>query len=137
MIELMTIFLLNIASNGIGSWLQAQNIELPTKHIIWNDRCASQFKCTKAWFHVSRYQTRTKNVGLPWGCVMDWNYFGTCHGKGQWDGAVTHVKNVLQVEQVKTIGTTKLQNASNECNFLQANMGKAHFAYLGTQWQVR
>jgi hypothetical protein len=86
---------------------------------------------------VSRYQALTKNVGLPWGCVMGWNYFGTGHGKGQWDGAVTHVRNVLQAEQVKTIGTTKLQNASNECNFLQENMGNAHFAYLGTQRQVR
>jgi hypothetical protein len=39
---------------------------------------------------------------------MGWNYFKIGHGKGQWDGATTHVKNVLRAKQVKTIGATKL-----------------------------
>jgi hypothetical protein len=77
------------------SWLQAQNIELLTEHTVWSDRCASQFKCARAWFHVSKYQALIKSVGLPWGCVMGWNYFGTSHGKAQWDGATTYVKNVF------------------------------------------
>lgn len=49
----------------------------------------------------------------------------------------THVKNVLWVEQMKTIRATKLHNASDVCNFLQANMGKAHLVYFKVQWQVR
>jgi hypothetical protein len=49
---------------------------------------------------------------------MGWSYFIIGHGKGQWDGAATHVKNTFWVEQMKTIGATKLQNASYVCNFL-------------------
>jgi hypothetical protein len=64
---------------------------------------------------------------------MGSNYFRTSHGKGQWDGAVAHAKNVFRVEQMKTIRSTKLQNALDVCNFLQASMGKAHLAYPGTQ----
>jgi hypothetical protein len=64
---------------------------------------------------------------------MGYNYFGTYHGKGQWDRATTHIKNAFQSEHVKTIGATKLHNALDVTNFLQANMGKAHLAYLGVQ----
>ncbi len=64
------------------TWLQAWNIKLPTEHTIWNDGCAFQLKCVKVWFHVSRYHELTKSVGLPQGCVMGWNFFGTGHGKG-------------------------------------------------------
>jgi hypothetical protein len=65
---------------------------------------------------------------------MGWNYFGIGHGKGQWDGATTHVKTALRNEQVKIVGATKLQNALDVCNFLEANMGMAHLAYLIVQW---
>jgi hypothetical protein len=58
-----------------------------------------------------------KTIGLPQGCVMGWNYFGTGHGKGQWDGAIAHVKSVLCSEQVKIVGATKLHNALDVCNF--------------------
>jgi hypothetical protein len=78
-----------------------------------------------------------KSVGLPQGCVMGWNYFRTGHGKGQWDGVATHVKNALRAKQMKTIGAIKLQNVIDVCNFLQVNMGKAHLVYLRAQWQVR
>jgi hypothetical protein len=64
-------------------------------------------------------------VGIPSGCVMGWNYFGTSHGKGQWDGVITHVKSVLCSEQMKIVGATKLQNALDVCNFLQTSMGEA------------
>jgi hypothetical protein len=48
-----------------------------------------------------------KIVNLPQRCVMGWNYFGIGHGKGQWDGAIAHVKNVFHSEQVKIVGATK------------------------------
>lgn len=57
---------------------------------------------------------------------MGQNYFGTSHGKGQWDGTITHVNNVLQSEKMKTIGATKLQNVVDVCIFLQTSMDKAH-----------
>jgi hypothetical protein len=63
---------------------------------------------------------------------MGWNYFKTSHGKGQWMG-LQHVKNALRVEEVKTIGSTKLQNALDVCNFSQTSMGKAHLAYPKAQ----
>jgi hypothetical protein len=55
---------------------------------------------------------------------MGWNYFGTGHGKGQWDGATTHVKNVFWSEQVEIIGAMKLENATDVCNFPQTSMGR-------------
>jgi len=51
--------------------------------------------------------------------------FGTGHGKGQWDGVITHVKSALCSEQMKIVGATKLQNALDVCNFLQTSMGEA------------
>ncbi len=83
---------------------------------------------------MSRYQALTKSVGFPQECVMGWNYFGTGHGKGKWDGAIAHVKNVLCSEQMKIVRATKLQNALDVCNFLYASMGKAHLAYPIAQW---
>jgi hypothetical protein len=65
---------------------------------------------------------------------MGWNYFGIGHGKGQWDGTTTHVKTALRSEQVKIVSATKLQNALDVCNFLEASMGMAHLAYLIVQW---
>ncbi len=62
---------------------------------------------------------------------MGWNYFETGHGKGQWDGARTLVKNAFQNEHVKMVGGTKLQNVSDVVRYLQASMGKAHLAYFG------
>ncbi len=55
---------------------------------------------------------------------MGYNYFKTSQGKGQWNGVVAHVKNALRAEQVKTIGSTKLQNALDVCNFSQASMAR-------------
>ncbi len=60
--------------------------------------------------------------------------FWKCHGRGQWDGATTHVKNVIRSEQVEIIGAMKLQNVADVCIFLQTSMGKEYLAYLGAQW---
>lgn len=68
---------------------------------------------------------------------MGWNYFGIGHGKDQWDGVVAHVKNALRNEQLKIVGVTKLHNALDVCNFLQASMGEAHLVYLTIQWHVK
>ncbi len=38
---------------------------------------------------------------------------------------------------MKTIGSTKLQNVLDVCNFSQASMGKAYLAYPRAQRQVR
>jgi hypothetical protein len=32
---------------------------------------------------------------------MQWNYFGSGHGKGKWDGPKAHIKQALKVEYVK------------------------------------
>jgi hypothetical protein len=33
-------------------------------------------------------------------CAMQWNPFGSSHGKGRWDGVGAHVKQVLQAKQI-------------------------------------
>lgn len=52
----------------------------PTRHAVWSDGCASQFKGATSIYFVSRYPA------LTGGCGMTWNYFGTSQGKGKCDG---------------------------------------------------
>jgi hypothetical protein len=59
------------------------------------------------------------------------------HGKGQWDGAKTSIKNDLRNEHVKMVGGIKLKNAFDVVTIIQASMGKAHLAYFGVRHEVR
>jgi len=65
-------------------------------HYVWNDGCVSQFKGARNWFHVARYPGLTIYLELPFGCMMQWNYWGTCHGKGPHDGARACLKQTIR-----------------------------------------
>lgn len=52
---------------------------------------------------------------------MLWNYFGTGHGKGEWDGAGAVVKRALRNEQLVN-PHRRLQNAADCVQFLDATM---------------
>jgi hypothetical protein len=108
-------------------------MELFIEHTVWNNGCASQFKCARTWFHVSRYQALTKSVGLPRGCVIGYTILEQFMGKTNGMGLEHMSRMLFWAKQVKTIGSTKLQNVLDVCNFSQASMGKAHLAYLKAQ----
>jgi len=55
----------------------------PALHIIWNDGCFGQFKSARAWYFVCHYPNLSTKLGLPQGCQRVWNFFTTCHGKGE------------------------------------------------------
>lgn len=52
---------------------------------------------------------------------MLWNYYGTGHGKGEWDGAGAVVKRALRNEQLLN-PHRRLQNAEDCVQFLDATM---------------
>ncbi|CAM6089455.1 unnamed protein product [Calypogeia fissa] len=109
---------------------------LPIEHIVFSDGCSGQFKCARAWYHVARYQEKTKSIELPRGCVMGWHFFGTGHGKGTWDGAGAHLKNFLRSEQLKT-NSVKLHNAADVVEFCKRSMSMPHLAYERAKLEVR
>jgi hypothetical protein len=37
---------------------------------------------------------------LTLGCKMNWHYFGTRYGKGEWDGVGAVVKRALRAQQL-------------------------------------
>ena len=67
--------------------------------------------------------------------MMDWNYWGTGHGKGPHDGAGACVKQALRREQVKE-DSVKLQNAADVVNFLRVDMNLPHAAYPSARQHV-
>lgn len=77
----------------------------------------------------------TTSEKLPNGCEMDWNYWGTGHGKGPHDGAGACVKRALRSEQIK-IDSIRLHNASDVVNFLRRDMNLPHAAYPSARTQV-
>lgn len=66
---------------------------------------------------------------------MDWNYWGTGHGKGPHDGAGACVKQALRREQVKE-DSVKLQNAADVVSFLREDMNLPHAAYPNARRHV-
>jgi hypothetical protein len=49
--------------------------------------------CAKTLFcFVAHYPSLTRSEELPMGCSMQWNHYGSGHGKGHYDGARAHVK---------------------------------------------
>ena len=52
---------------------------------------------------------------------MLWNFFGSGHGKGEWDGAGAVVKRALRSEQLLN-PNQPLQNARDWVTFLDATM---------------
>jgi hypothetical protein len=81
-------------------FLGLQSFILLIEHIVFLDNCASQFKCAKSLFCVVQYPSLTKREELPMRCAMQWDHFGSNHGKGRWDGARGHVKQALRAEQI-------------------------------------
>lgn len=66
----------------------------PKQHWIFSDGCSAQFKCSRAIYFVAKYPNLTDV------CKMLWQYFGSGHGKGEWDGARAVVlKSRLRHEQ--------------------------------------
>ena len=82
-----------------------------------------------------RYPGLTASEELPSGCKIDWNYWGTGHGKGPHDGAGACVKQALRREQVKE-DSVKLHNATNVVNFLRVDMNLPHAAYPSARQHV-
>lgn len=76
-------------------FLGVQGHLVPIEHIVFSNGCTSQLKCAKVLFFVVRYPSLTKSEDLPMGCFMQWNHFGSGHGKGHWDGVGVHVKQAL------------------------------------------
>lgn len=109
-------------------YLDQQGYPFPVEHIVFLDGCASQFKCAKSLFFVARYPSLTQSEDLPLGCAMQWNHFGTGHGKGRWDGAGAHVKQALRAEQVKPRGL-KLHNSADVVAFLREQMTREYAGY--------
>ena len=107
----------------------------PKRHVVWSDGCACQFKGARAWFFVSRYPNLTSCDQLPLGCAMQWNYWGSGHGKGPHDGAGACLKRALRKEQLKPYGA-RLQNATDVVDFLKSSMNKEHAAYAGARREV-
>jgi hypothetical protein len=79
-------------------FLVEQGFQLPEEYIVFSDGCATQFKCSRSLFHISRYPSLTRSNEMPLGCRMQWNYFGTGHGKGRWDVAGAIIKQALRNE---------------------------------------
>lgn len=52
---------------------------------------------------------------------MLWNFYGSGHGKGEWDGAGAVVKRALRAEQLLNPQTT-LRNARDCVTFLDASL---------------
>ncbi|KAG0631145.1 hypothetical protein M758_1G230800 [Ceratodon purpureus] len=109
--------------------------KIPSRHIVWSDGCASQFKGAKAFFFVAKYPSLTVSDNLPTGCKLDWNYWGTGHGKGPHDGAGACVKRALRKEQLKE-DSVKLHNATDVVSFLRVEMNLPHAAYPNAKQHV-
>ena len=77
---------------------------------------SGQFKGARCMYFVSRYPS------LTGGCEMEWNFFGTGHGKGEWDGAGAILKRALRTEQLQN-PTRRLQDAADAVQFLEEKLG--------------
>jgi hypothetical protein len=109
-------------------WLKGQGVNV-ARHWVWSDGCAGQFKGSRPMYFVSRYP------GLTGGCVMSWNFFGTGHGKGEWDGAGAVVKRALRTEQLHN-PWRKLQDAKDAVDFLKETMEGVVESSLGGNKRV-
>jgi hypothetical protein len=117
-------------------FLVEQGFQLPQEHIVFSDGCATQFKCSRSLFHVGRYPSLTRSNEMPLGCRMQWNYFGTGHGKGRWDGAGATIKQALRNEQVKPNGL-RLQNASDVVTYLRVHLSREYAGYEGVRRTIQ
>jgi hypothetical protein len=66
---------------------------------------------------------------------MEWNYWGSSHGKGPHDGAKTCLKQTLPKEQLKSNGIL-LQNAQDVVSFLRSLMSLGHATYENVRLHV-
>jgi hypothetical protein len=56
-------------------WLMSRGIHVK-QHVVFFDSCSGQFKAYRPMYFVARYP------GIADGCRMQWQFFGTGHGKG-------------------------------------------------------
>ncbi len=67
---------------------------------------------------------------------MQWNYFGNEHGKGRWDGAGVHIKDVFRAEHDKPLGV-HFHNASYVVNFSQGHFNRYYDGYSHVRRDVQ
>jgi len=96
------------------TWLTNQGVRLQ-HHIVWSDGCVVQFKDSLAMYFVVHYPSLTS------GWKMSWHYFGTRHGKGEWNGVDDIVKRTLRVEQLHN-PQRRLQHAFDVVQFLKEGL---------------
>lgn len=65
---------------------------------------------------------------LPKGCRLEWNFWGSGHGKGPHDGAGACLKQALRKEQLKRT-SQKLHNAADVVGYLPHAMSLPNRAY--------
>jgi hypothetical protein len=116
-------------------YLQNQSYPFPIEHIVFLDGYSSQFKCGRFFFYVARYPSLTNSEELPLRTCMQWNYFGSGHGKGRWDGIGASIKQVLRSEQVKPNGV-QLHNVKDVVKFLQRHFNQKHAGYTQVRRDV-
>ncbi len=89
----------------------------PTEHWVWSDGCSGQFKSSCCWYHVALYSPKIVGPHTLHRCQMLWNFFGSSHGKGEYDGAWPMVKRELRKEQLR-LNAPPLWNAFDAMKFL-------------------
>jgi len=67
--------------------------------------------------------------------MLDWHYWGICHGKGPHDGVEACFKQCIRTEQLRSNGV-KMHNASNVTKLLQIAMNIAHATYPRARLEV-
>lgn len=75
-----------------------------------------------------RYPSLTVCEDLPYGCAMDWHFWGTGHGKGPHDGAGACLKQSIRKEQLRP-DSRRLHGAEDVVNYLKTSMNRPHAAY--------
>ena len=65
-----------------------------TRHWVWSDGCAGQFKSARSFYWLTRLHV-SLNVQITW------NFFESGHGKGEHDGAGACVKRALRRYQLQ------------------------------------
>jgi len=68
--------------------------------------------------------------------MMQWNYWGTGHGKGPHDGARACFKQAIKKEQLKAHGEN-LKNIHDVVFYLQRSMNQPHTSYEGAKKYAR
>jgi hypothetical protein len=74
-----------------------------------------KFKGSWTMYFVACYLSLTSS------CKMSWHYFGTWHGKGEWDGASPILKRALRIKKLHN-PQRRFQDVANVLQFLKKGM---------------